>query len=269
MRLLLAGSTGLAAVLIGDWAWLAGVAGRSPAEAFEEAARVVATVGPVAEHMGSAYGVWAGIAMLSTIVFTAMATAGLVDRLFEPRLVGMFGRRRAPRSGHVVVVGMGQVGLRLCAELRAMNIPVVGVERNPEAPHLRLAYSLQIPVLLGFGADRGILERAGLPRARALAAVCSDDLDNVAVAVAAAAVAPRVPVVLRAGEQEAVVETRALLPLGVTRDVTQMAATYVVATVSSSRVERVIADTFELHLLDRTGAIRRAEVGESYECGHA
>ena len=56
----------------------------------------------------------------------------------------------------------------------------------------------------------------------------SDDLDNVAVAVTANAVAPATRVVLRAGEHEAIAETRSLLPLGTTRDVTALGATYVV-----------------------------------------
>jgi len=61
--------------------------------------------------------------MISTLVWTAIFTAGLVDRLLEPRLLGLYGRRKAPRSGHVIVVGMGQVGVRLCAEIRRLGIP--------------------------------------------------------------------------------------------------------------------------------------------------
>ena len=64
--------------------------------------------------------------MLVTVVFTAMFTAGVVDRLLGPRLVGLVGPRALPRTGHVVVVGMGQVGLRLCAELRDLGVAVVG-----------------------------------------------------------------------------------------------------------------------------------------------
>jgi hypothetical protein len=42
-------------------------------------------------------------------------------------------------------------------------------------------------------------------------------------------VAPGTRVVLRAGEHEAIAETRSLLPLGTTRDVTGLSTTYVVA----------------------------------------
>jgi Trk K+ transport system NAD-binding subunit len=129
----------------------------------------------------------------------------------------------------VIVVGLGQVGLRLCQELIRLGIPVIGVERNPSAPHLRIARTLGIPVVVGHGEDRAVLERLRLRRAMALAAVGSDDLDNIAVAVAAHGVAAETHVVLRAGEHEAIAETRSLLPLGVTRDVTKLSAAYVVA----------------------------------------
>lgn len=229
-RLLLGGLAGLAAVLVGDWAWLTFGSGHAAAASFHEAARIVATVGPApGSGKPTAYLVLSALAILATVVFTAAFTAGVVDRLLGPRLVGLVGPRALPRSGHVVVVGLGQVGLRMCQELQRLGVAVVGVERDSAAPNLRIARTLGIPVLVAHGGDRAVLERLGLPRARALAAVGSDDLDNIAVAVAAHGVAPGTRVVLRAGEHEAIAETRSLLPLGTTRDVTCLSATYVVA----------------------------------------
>jgi voltage-gated potassium channel Kch len=248
-RILFAGSAGLLAVLLGDWAWLTLVAGHASAEAFHEAARVVATVGPAsAEGEPARYLLVSALAMLVTVVLTATFTAGLVDRLLGPRLVGLVGARALPRSGHVVVVGLGQVGLRLCQELQRLGVAVVGVERDPQAPNLRLARTLGVPVVMAHGGDRAVLERLRLHRAAALAAVGSDDLDNIAVAVAAHAVAPGTRVVLRAGEHEAIAETRSLLPLGTTRDVTGLSATYLVARLLGVRVCAVVGGPDEEYL---------------------
>lgn len=233
-QLLLVGIAGLAAVVGADWAWLTLISGHPPVEALLEAARVVATVGPGPEHVSTAYALFASVAMLATLMLTAIFTAGLVQRLLEPGLLGLFGSRRVPKSGHVIVVGMGQVGVRLCAELRRLGVPVVGVERNRHAPQLRVAHALKIPVIVGHGSDRQVLERLGLRRCRALAAVGSDELDNIAVAVAASAVSPCTPVVLRAGEQEAIAETRSLLPFGVTRDVLHIAEQAIVECMRAS-----------------------------------
>jgi voltage-gated potassium channel Kch len=156
----------------------------------------------------------ASTAMLMTVVFTAMFTAGIVDRLLGPRLSALIGARALPRSGHVIVVGLGQVGLRLCRELRALGIPAVGVERDTHARNLRLVRELNIPAVVGHGGDRALLERIGIHRAIALAAVGSDDRDNIAVSLAAQGIAPGLRLVLRAGEREVLAETGSLLPLG-------------------------------------------------------
>ncbi|WP_216589129.1 potassium channel family protein [Streptomyces brasiliscabiei] len=240
-RIMLTGLLGMLGALGCDLGWLL-AHGHHPAQALFDAARVVATVGPAAAPADSvAYPVLATVAMLATIVFSAMFTAGIIERMLGPRLVGLIGPRTLPRSGHVIVVGIGQVGLRLCGELRHLGIPVVGVERDPEAAGVRLARTLGIPVLTGHGGDRAVLEKLHLQQARALAAVGSDDLDNIAVAVAAQGIAPRTRVVLRAGEHEAIAETRSLLPLGTIRDVTSLSAAYVLARLLGTPATGVIA----------------------------
>jgi hypothetical protein len=107
-RMLVAGTGGAGLVLVADWAWLVRL-GLPPREAFFDAVRVVSTVGPAVAHGSDAYMVFAGMAMLATIAFSAILTAGLIERFLEPRVLSLFGSRRAPRSGHVVVIGMGPV----------------------------------------------------------------------------------------------------------------------------------------------------------------
>jgi voltage-gated potassium channel Kch len=267
-RLLMIGLLGLAAVLVSDFLWLLVAEHHNVEESFLDAARVVATVGPGPTGVGAAYGVAAAVAMLATIVLTAMFTAGLIDRLVEPRLLGLVGATTAPRRDHVIVVGMGQLGVRLCAQLMALNVPVVGVERDRSAPFLSLARQLGIPVFLGNGTERRVLEKLKLERCRALAAVGSEDLDNISVAVAAAAISPSTRVVLRAGEQEAVAETRSLLPLGVIRDVTEVAATFVTAFLLGRDVDGVVTGAEGVHLRTSAGGYEPFTGSRRESCRH-
>lgn len=228
-RILLTGLAGLLAVLLSDWTWLVAAHHRPPVEGFFEAVRTVSTVGPTAAHGSRSYLVFAGLAMLITIVFTAVFTAGMVDRLLAPRSIGMVGPRALPRAGHVVVVGLGQVGLRLCTRLQSLGIGVIAVERDAAAPHLRLARALGVPVVIADATDKFVLRRLSLHTAQAMAAVASDDLDNIAVSVAARAVTPDLRVVIRAGDHEAIAETESLFSIGIVRDLGSLSAAYTTA----------------------------------------
>jgi hypothetical protein len=200
-------------------------------EALYGATKVTATVGPnsVVDHGPLWLKLYATATIAAAIILVAVFTATVVHRFMNPRLTGIFGRRTVPRSGHVVVVGLGQVGFRLCLELRALGIPVVAVERDESGPFVRLAAQRKIPVVIGNGVDRYVLERLSLSRARALAAVTSEELINVTVSVTALAVDPQLRTVLRSGSNEVTRETQALFPIGVAKDLVRVAATALAA----------------------------------------
>jgi TrkA-N domain len=151
---------------------------------------------------------------IAAVLLLAVFTAAIVRRLSRPRLTALFGARAAPAVRHVLLVGFGQVGFRLAQRLRRSGIPVLAVERNPDAPCLRLARGAGIPVSIGRGEDRATLELLGIRRCAVVAAVTSTDLVNVEIVLAASDLAPSVPVVLRLGDGAVAAETDSLLHIG-------------------------------------------------------
>lgn len=246
--ILLAGLAGLLLVLGTDWLIAMTALHHSPGRALYAAARIVATVGPADADADAPawYLAFATAAMLLTIGTTALFTAGVVNRLRSPRSVSLIGRRTLPTRDHVVVVGLGQVGLRLCTHLRRLRIPVVAVERNPRATNLRLARKANVPVLIAHADDRNILRTLSLHRARALAAMGADELDNVAVAITALSVAPDLRIVLRAGENEVIAETRSLFHIGEVRDVTALTTAAVTLSITGQPWQTVYASDHDL-----------------------
>lgn len=243
-RLLVGGLAGLASMLAVDVVLGLAVLGESPVEALFLSARTLATVGPNDALVETASWVRlvATITMLGALASSALFGAGLVNRLLEPRRVGIVGRRAVPRRDHVVIAGMGQVGLRLALLLRDSGVPVVGIERNPQAVGVRHGRRYGLPVVVADAGDRDVLDRLALGRAKALAAVTSDDVTNVAIALAARAVDPSLRVVLRAGDGDIAAESRSLLHLGDVRDAHRIAATGIAATALGWEPGAVVMD---------------------------
>jgi len=224
-----------------------------------EATKAMAAVGPSAfyEHGSTAARVYGVVSMTLGVVLTALFTAALVNRVLSRRLTGIFGARTIPRVDHVIVVGLGQVGFRVCLELRRLGIDVVAVEQNEHADNVALARGLKVPVVIGRGGDRYVLERLSLGRARALAAVTSDELANIAISVSALAVQPGLRTILRAGSNEVTRETAALFPIGIAQDLDRVAAAAVAATAVGHELAHAFLHRGETFIETAGGGIER------------
>jgi Trk K+ transport system NAD-binding subunit len=226
LKLLVLSGSGLLIVLLTE-ALLSGlVLHQHWTEAIYSSAGLLATVAPSPRiaHAPGWYKLISATGILLSLGLVAVFTAALVRRLSQLRLTTLFGSRAAPRSDHVLVVGLGQIGLRLALRLRKLRIEVLVVERDASVAGVRLAHEAGLPVVVASGADAFTLKRLGIRRARAIAAVTSDDLVNVEIGLAARATAPDVAVVLRLGDGEVAAETESLLHLGQIFDAHRIAA---------------------------------------------
>ena len=223
------------------------------ADALYGSTKSLATVGPN-EAVGkgpSWFKVVVAGSMLLTLLSAACFTGGLIERLTSTRLTGLVGRRAVPRRGHVVVVGLGQVGMRLCLLLRECGIPVVAIDTEETGENVGQARRLKLPVVIGRGANPTILRRLSLGRARSLAAVTPRDLANVEAAMAARSLNGDLRVVLRGGDGEVADETESLLRLGKVIDVHRVGAAYIAAvTLGRDAVGVVAADGYSRLLLE-------------------
>ncbi|MDQ3675659.1 MAG: NAD-binding protein [Actinomycetota bacterium] len=258
--LLLFGALGLLSAFAVETVTAVFVLDESVVDATYGSAKTLVTVDPnpkIAEGPDW-YKIFTSATMLVALVFAAGFTAGLVNRVIDRRLTGVLGRRAVPRRDHVVVVGLGQVGLRLCLLLRACGIPVVAVERDEEGENVGIAKQAGLPVVVGRGADQSLLRRLSLPHATAVAAVTADDLENISVAMAARAVHNGMHVVLRVGDGQVANETRSLLGLGLVRDVHRIAAAFLATMALGREVESVICLGEDAHLRLPDGRLERA-----------
>jgi Trk K+ transport system NAD-binding subunit len=153
----------------------------------------------------------------------ATLTSMLTEFLVTSRLAELIGRRRAPREGHVVVAGLGNLGFRVVEELRRHGVPFVAVERDADAPFAR-SLGADAPVVTGDARFAESLERAGAAGATAVIAATGDDAANLGIALAARRVNPEVRTVVRLFDPDFAEKARAGLPLDAALSASRMAA---------------------------------------------
>ncbi len=260
--MLLFGAIGLAAVFTIETVTAVFTLDQSAVDAVYGSAKTLVTVDPnpkVTDGPGW-YKLFTSATMIIALLLAAAFTAGLVNRVVERRLTGLIGRNAVPRRDHVVVVGLGQVGMRLCLLLRACRIPLVAVESDENGERVGIAKELGLPVVIGRAADPSLMRRLSLHRARAVAAVTADDLENISVAMTARGIHADIRTVLRVGDGNVANETRSLLALGIVRDVHRLAALLLTAQILDRGAETVVCLGDDAYLRFPDGRLERAEL---------
>jgi Trk K+ transport system NAD-binding subunit len=121
----------------------------------------------------------AGVTLTTTMF--ALLTNALVGR----RLAQSLGHGRIPgMRGHVVLVGLGSVGMKVLEGLLAAGAEVVVIERMESNPHLTEARALHAPIVLGDATLARTLDAVNLTEAAAVAILTSDDLTNIETGLA-------------------------------------------------------------------------------------
>jgi Trk K+ transport system NAD-binding subunit len=149
-----------------------------------------------------------GIALIvagTTLVTTLFAL--LTNMLVSRRIAQSLGQARIPgMRGHVVMVGLGSIGMAVLDGLLRRGREVVVVERDEGNRYLSEVRRRGVPLVLGDATLGPTLEAVNLARAAAVAIVTSDDLTNIETGLA---VRDRlgerwteVPVVLRVFDRE-------------------------------------------------------------------
>ena len=120
-----------------------------------------------------------GVLLVSTVF--ALFTNFLVSRRIDQSL----GRRRVPgMTGHVVVVGLGSVGIRVVEGLVDQGRGVVVIESDAQNRYLDRARALQVPVVIADATQRQTHASVNLGEASAVAILTSADLTNIETGLA-------------------------------------------------------------------------------------
>ena len=135
--------------------------------------------------------------MIASVTNTAVIFALVSDSLLRRRLALTFGRRRVRLTDHILVVGIGSLGLQVIENLLKQGERVVAVDKQADGKYLPAVHAMGVPVVIGDAMYERALRDAGMARAKALVSVSSDDLTNLEIGLNARLFNPNVRVVLR------------------------------------------------------------------------
>ncbi len=188
----------LLAVLVGDWLALWAVDGHLGLGQAGYVTLVNAVGGANADlQMAGVEQVIQGIAALTGIAMVPVLTAAVVQAMVNAREARAQGVLQRPVAGHVVVLGLGNLGTRVIQQLRTLGVPVVAIDKSEGARGTSPARDLRIPVVIGDASRSSVLRRASIPTAQALLALSTDDSINLEAALQGRALNPELRVVLR------------------------------------------------------------------------
>jgi Trk K+ transport system NAD-binding subunit len=131
-------------------------------------------------HQSTFLRIFAVLLMFGGVTITALPVAFLADLLLSRRFVQTAALRRARHMrDHIVVVGMGSVGIRVVSDLNDAGYDVLVIERDENNRFLSTAAELDVPVIIGDATMRQTLESARIDQARGVAVVTHDDMENI------------------------------------------------------------------------------------------
>jgi Trk K+ transport system NAD-binding subunit len=181
------------------------------------------------------------VVTLSGLALIPVATAVVVDGLVRARLTdpapdpSLFG-------DHVVVVGLGNVGTRVVAQLHDLGIPVIGVDADENARGVSLARRLGVPVVFGDATRDDTLRAASVADARALLLLTSSDVVNLEAALQGRTHREDLRVVLRLFDDDLAERVERGLGIAISRSVSRLAA----ASFAAAMVERQVIGTMSI-----------------------
>jgi Trk K+ transport system NAD-binding subunit len=174
----------------------------------------IATTGldPSIDHAAGPVRAYAVLLLFAAAGLLAAVYALFTDTLVSIRLSQALGGVPRRMHDHVIVCGLGAVGLRIAERLTASGVPVAAVELQDDAALLLSARRQGIAAVIGDARFPSTLREAHCERAQAVVLATRDDLTNLEAALMLHREFPHVRIVLRMYSPELADRAERLVP---------------------------------------------------------
>jgi voltage-gated potassium channel len=146
------------------------------------------------------------LVVLAGLVLIGYVGAAIVEAIAGDAITGALAARRRQRAierlrDHFIICGYGRVGRRVAAEFAANDVRFVVLDFSEDA--IAEAEEAGVLFIEGNGVEDEDLAQAGLERARGLVASSDSDADNLYITLSARAARPKLWIVARASDEDA------------------------------------------------------------------
>jgi len=209
---------------------------------------------------------------IAGLALVPLITAAVVNASVKVRMAKLMGYTW---GGHVVVIGLGDLGTRVIRLLHELGHDVVAVDQSETSRGAQTARELDIPLVIGDASQGETLRRSSAHSCRALLALSTSDVINLTAALRAREMQPGLQVVLRLFDNDFAARVETAFGIPVSRSVAALAAPafagallgqQVIGTVAVGRRVLVLAETRveggaklagrPLRWVDQPGAVR-------------
>ncbi len=148
--------------------------------------------------------------MLCGAAFLAALFGTITNFFVQKRLEQFFGKHTVPKSGHIVVIGSGNIGYRVIQELIVAGQEVVLVNQEEKDESVQSCREL-CAVVLGSVKTQDVLLKANITTAKTILAITEDDVANLSVGLTAKEINAKARVVLRVFNPALAAKARGIL----------------------------------------------------------
>ena len=145
--------------------------------------------------------IFVSLLMLLGSASIAIVYSIVTDYIVSSRLSQAIQQVKVPAEGHVIVAGLGDIGIQVIRELHRDGLEVVVIDLETSGSHLQSIRS-SVSVLFGEARDSEVLNRANIKTAKALIVATGNDGINLGIGLAARSIEPNLRVVLRIFDQD-------------------------------------------------------------------
>lgn len=233
------------------------VDGLSPWHAFYTSLLIALDAGDADLDSGLPRQIAQTVIAIAGIALVPVVTAAVVNASVKARMAKLMGYTW---GGHMVVVGLGDLGTRVIRLLHELGHDVVAVDQSETSRGAQTARELDIPLVIGDASRGDTLRRSSAHTCRALLALSTSDVINLTAALRAREMQPGLRVVLRLFDNDFARRVENAFGIPTSRSVSALAAPTFASALLGQQVVGTIAVGRQVLVLAEIWVAERAKL---------